>query len=104
MKAEETAVITGLTNKAALRRGLQVGAASAALLMLVGCLGSNNNDIAGTDGRTNPNENPNLKYDVSITRTLTVCRTFEPRITAAWVMGKVTPLRKTTSAYFLRTC
>jgi acyl-homoserine-lactone acylase len=69
MKAEETAVITGLTNKAALRRGLRVGAASVAMLVLVGCLGSSNNDIAGTDGRTNPNENPNLKYDVSITRT-----------------------------------
>jgi acyl-homoserine-lactone acylase len=69
MKAEETAVITGLTNKAALRRGLQMGAASAALLMLVGCLGGSNSDIAGTDGRINPNENPNLKYDVSITRT-----------------------------------
>jgi len=69
IRAEETAVITGLKSKAALRRGLWVGTASFTLLVLAGCLGSNNNDIAGTDSRTNPNENPNLKYDVSITRT-----------------------------------
>lgn len=63
-------MITGLMNEAALRRGLRAGAASVVLLVLAGCLGSSNNDIAGTDGRTNPNENnPNLKYDVSITRT-----------------------------------
>ena len=60
---------TGFMNKAALRRGQKWMAAGAAILALAGCLSGSDNDMAGTDGRTNPNENPNLKYDVSITRT-----------------------------------
>lgn len=60
---------TGFVNKAALRRGQMWAVASAAVLALAGCLGSSDNNIAGTDGRTNPNENADLKYDVSITRT-----------------------------------
>lgn len=60
--------MTGLMNGAALRRARGFGAASAAVLVLTACLGSNRDDIAGTDGRTNPSE-VELQYDVSITRT-----------------------------------
>ena len=60
--------MTGLNNRAALRRARLVATASAAVLVLTACLGSNRDDIAGTDGRTNPSE-VELQYDVSITRT-----------------------------------
>lgn len=61
-------MITGLKNKAALRRGQMLAAASAAVLVLAGCLGGSDNIMASTDGRTNPNE-ADFQYDVSITRT-----------------------------------
>lgn len=61
-------MITGLKNKAALRRGQLLAAASAAVLVLAGCLGGSDNAVTGSDTRTNPNE-AELQYDVSITRT-----------------------------------
>lgn len=59
---------TGFKRKAALRRGQMLAAASTAVLVLAACLGGSDNNIAGTDGRTNPNETE-FQYDVSITRT-----------------------------------
>ena len=61
--------MAGLREKAALRRGKSLLAASATAVMLAACLGGGNDSVTGQNGRTTPSENTDFKYDASITRT-----------------------------------